>query len=95
LAAFRAAHPRRRLVIDGLQDWPGRIRLLDVDDDPGVRPPMRAALRALYPQAQVHTFHGAGHTPFLSQPDEYFAVVSAFLDAEMSGAVGAGGAGGA
>jgi pimeloyl-ACP methyl ester carboxylesterase len=69
-----------------LQDWPGRILLLDADDDPGVRPPMRAALRALYPQAQVHTFHGAGHAPFLSLPDEYFAVVGSFLDAEMSSA---------
>ncbi len=65
---------------EDLRDWPGRILILESDDDPGARPTMRAALRALYPQAQVHTFHGAGHTPFLSQPDEYLAVVGGFLD---------------
>jgi pimeloyl-ACP methyl ester carboxylesterase len=42
-------------------------------------PRSRAALRATYPQARVHTFHGAGHTPFLSQPEEAFAVVRLFL----------------
>ena len=62
-----------------LATWPGKVLILQSDDDPATTPAMRAALRALYPQAQVHTFHQAGHTPFLSQPDEFFPLVRAFL----------------
>jgi pimeloyl-ACP methyl ester carboxylesterase len=40
---------------------------------------MRLALRNLYPQAQVHVFQQAGHTPFLSRPDEFYPLVQAFL----------------
>jgi pimeloyl-ACP methyl ester carboxylesterase len=40
---------------------------------------MRLALRQLYPGAQVHTFHQAGHTAFLSQPDEFYPLVRTFL----------------
>jgi pimeloyl-ACP methyl ester carboxylesterase len=62
-----------------LASWPGKILILQSDDDPATKPAMRLALRSLYPQAQVHTFHSAGHTPFLSQPEEFYPVVSAFL----------------
>ena len=59
--------------------WPGKMLILQSDDDPATKPAMRQALRDLYPQAQVHTFHQAGHTPFLSQPDEFYLLVRTFL----------------
>lgn len=62
-----------------LTTWPGKILILQSDDDPATTPAMRLALRNLYPQAQVHTFQRAGHTPFLSQPDEFYPLVDAFL----------------
>jgi pimeloyl-ACP methyl ester carboxylesterase len=62
-----------------LATWPGKVLILQSDDDPATKPAMRLALRNLYPQAQVHTFHQAGHTPFLSQPDEFNPLVYAFL----------------
>ncbi len=62
-----------------LAAWSGKMLILQSDDDPATRPEMRKALRQLYPQAQVHTFHQAGHTPFLSQPDKFYACVEAFL----------------
>jgi maspardin len=65
---------------EDLADWPGKVLLLQSDDDPATTPAMRMALRRLYPQARVHTFHGAGHTPFLSQPAEFYPLVSAFLE---------------
>ena len=64
-----------------LKDWPGKVLILQSDDDPATRPPMRLALRALYPGAQVHVFHQAGHTPFLSQPDQFYPLVRTFLRA--------------
>ena len=48
-------------------------------DDPATGLEMRQTLRQLYPQAQVHTFHLAGHAPFLSRPDEFYPLVRAFL----------------
>jgi pimeloyl-ACP methyl ester carboxylesterase len=62
-----------------LQTWPGKVLILQSDDDPATTPAMRLAVRRLYPQAQVHTFQRAGHTPFLSQPDEFYPLVHAFL----------------
>ncbi len=64
---------------DDLASWTGKILILQSDDDPATKPAMRQALRNLYPQAQVHTFLSAGHTPFLSQPDEFFPLVRTFL----------------
>jgi maspardin len=64
---------------DDLTAWPGNVLILQSDDDPATKPAMRLALRNLYPQAQVHTFHQAGHTPFLSQPDEFYPLVRTFL----------------
>ncbi len=62
-----------------LATWPGKVLILQSDDDPATTPAMRAALRTPYPHAQVHSFHQAGHTPFLSQPDEFYPRVRAFL----------------
>jgi len=59
--------------------WPGKVLILQSDDDPATKPAMRLALRQVYPQAQVHTFQRAGHTPFLSQPDEFYPLVRAFF----------------
>jgi pimeloyl-ACP methyl ester carboxylesterase len=64
---------------EDLRDWPGQILILESDDDPEIRPAMRQALRATYPQAQMHVFCAAGHTPSLSQPENYYAVVKEFF----------------
>jgi pimeloyl-ACP methyl ester carboxylesterase len=68
-----------RFAPTDLASWPGQALILQSDDDPAVRPAMRQALRDLYPRAQAHTFRRAGHTPFLSQPDEFYPRVRAFL----------------
>jgi pimeloyl-ACP methyl ester carboxylesterase len=63
-----------------LKNWPGKVLILQSDDDPATKLEMRKALRDLYPQAKVHMFHQAGHTPFLSHPYEFYPVVRTFLD---------------
>ncbi len=62
-----------------------RVLILESDDDPVVRAEERAALRAMYPGAEVHTFHGTGHIGSLVRPDEFAAVLDAFLDAGPGG----------
>jgi deazaflavin-dependent oxidoreductase (nitroreductase family) len=68
-----------RFAPDDLASWPGKILILESDEDP-VTPEKRAELRQTYPQARVHTFRGAGHTPWMSHREEYLAVIKEFLD---------------
>src|SRR5215203_5266407 len=67
-----------RFAPDDLTSWPGRVLILESDEDL-LRPKQRAELRRCYPQAQVHTFHGAGHTPWMSHKEEYLSVIKQFL----------------
>lgn len=62
-----------------LKDWPGRILILEGDNDPIADAPARAALKALHPQADVHTFHGSGHVASIAKVDEYVAVIKRWL----------------
>jgi deazaflavin-dependent oxidoreductase (nitroreductase family) len=68
-----------RFAPDDLASWPGKILILESDEDP-VTPKKRAELRQTYPQARVHSFHGAGHTPWMSHREEYLSVIKEFLD---------------
>lgn len=62
-----------------LKDWPGRMLILEGDNDPIAEVPAREALKALHPQARVHTFHGSGHVASLAKLDEYVSVIKSFL----------------
>jgi len=64
---------------DDLTDWPGRIQILEGDNDPIAEAPAREALKTLHPQARVHTFHGSGHVASIAKLDEYVAVIKSFL----------------
>ena len=64
---------------DDLSNWPGEVLILQSDDDPATKPAMRRILRDLYQRARLHKFHHAGHTPFLSQPEEFYPRVRTFL----------------
>lgn len=70
-----------RFAPGDLADRAGDVLIVESADDPILRPSSRAALRALYPAARVHTFHGGGHATALAMPAEYAAAVTAFLDA--------------
>jgi pimeloyl-ACP methyl ester carboxylesterase len=62
-----------------LARWPGRVLLIEGEDDPLFPPAARARLRALYPTAEVHRFQGTGHAAAVLRPEEYAAVVTGFL----------------
>ena len=68
-----------RFAPDELASWAGRVLILESDEDI-VTPEQRAELRRRYPKARVHTFHGAGHTPWMSHKEEYLSVINEFLD---------------
>lgn len=64
---------------DDLARWPGRVLLIEGEDDPLFPPAARARLRALYPTAEVHRFQGTGHAAAVLKPEEYAAAVTRFL----------------
>ena len=65
-----------------LEGWPGRILLLMAEDDPATPQPVREAISAMYPQAQMRTFSGAGHLTVILKQDEYFGAIDEFLTAQ-------------
>ncbi len=67
------------LTANDLKGWGGEILILESDDDATFDEKTRAAVRAVYPQARHHVFHGAGHSPGTTQRDLYFQVVKDFL----------------
>ena len=62
-----------------LVDWPGKILILEGDNDAVADESDRQALKALYPQAKVHTFHGSGHIAAIARLDEYIGAIKDFL----------------
>lgn len=57
-----------------------RVLILEADDDPLFPEAKRAPLRALYPDARVHTFHGTGHAAAILQPRQYADVIRRFVE---------------
>lgn len=73
-----------------LAHWPGTVLIMGSDVDEALQRyrPYAIPLTTLYPQAQVHIFHGAGHVPPITRREEYIDVLQRFL-AQRSSAVGA------
>jgi pimeloyl-ACP methyl ester carboxylesterase len=67
---------------DDLARWPGRVLLIEGDDDPLFPAAARERVRALYPTAQVHRFRGTGHAAAVLKPEEYCEVVTRFIKGE-------------
>ena len=67
-----------RFAPDDLFSWPGRLLILESDED-FLTPEKRAELRRCYPRADVYTIHGAGHTPWMSHKHEYLSTIEGFL----------------
>lgn len=68
-----------RFSASDLANWHGSVLLIESEHDEAFSPAARAALRSLYPRAQVRTFAGAGHSVMVTNPAEYVAAVREFL----------------
>lgn len=73
---------------DDLARWPGRVLLIEGDDDPLFPAAARERVRALYPTAQVYRFRGTGHAAAVLRPEEYCEVVTKFVLGEGAGGEG-------
>jgi pimeloyl-ACP methyl ester carboxylesterase len=64
---------------DDLKGWPGKVLIIESDDDPAIPVRDRALLRSTYPKAQVHTFRDAGHASSILKREEVFSIIRSFL----------------
>ena len=53
--------------------------IVEADNDPLVELALREQLKAVYPTAEVHTFSGVGHFPYLNRASEYTKILADFL----------------
>jgi pimeloyl-ACP methyl ester carboxylesterase len=72
-------HRRYRFAPEDLTGWPGKIFVIESDNDI-FNAERRQALHDTYPQAPVYTFHGAGQAPAFSRAGEYLEVLGRFLE---------------
>lgn len=71
---------RPQFTPDDLKEWQGKILIIDSDDDPAIRAKDRELLRKTYPQAEVQTFHDAGHASSILKREEAFSIIRNFLN---------------
>jgi pimeloyl-ACP methyl ester carboxylesterase len=69
---------------EDLDGWPGRVLIVESDDDPLTPAEERRRLRQAYPGALTCTFAGAGHLIPLLRLEELVGVVKAFLKEDYS-----------
>jgi len=78
-------HQRFHFTPQDLPNWEGRVLITESDTDI-IGPRRRQALRETYPQAELYTFHNAGHAPMFSRFDEYLTITKRFLNGETPAA---------
>jgi pimeloyl-ACP methyl ester carboxylesterase len=64
---------------EDLKEWPGKILIIESEDDPAIGAKERKMLKSIYPQAQVQTFHDAGHASSILKREEVISIVRSFL----------------
>ncbi len=73
--------------LDDLNHWPGKMLIIESDDDTTIGLEQLKALKAMYPRAQVYTFHNAGHVPAITHEAENIQLLKDFLKQEEVGHV--------
>ncbi len=53
--------------------------IIEADNDPLVELTLREQLKEIYPSAEVYTFSGAGHFPYLNRSTEYTKLLTEFF----------------
>ena len=67
------------LRTEDLQNWGGRVLIMEAEDDRGWNASEQSALKNLYPGAQIHTFSQGGHMVNMTRRDEYDSILNEFL----------------
>ncbi len=55
------------------------VLIIEADNDPLVELTLREQLKEIYPSAEVYTFSGVGHFPYLNHSEEYTGLILEFF----------------
>ena len=55
------------------------VLIVEADNDPLVELTLREQLKVIYPTAEIQTFSGVGHFPYLNRASEYTKILADFL----------------
>ena len=69
----------REFTAQDLDNWSGDLLIINSDNDATFGETVQDSLVTLYPDAQVHTFEGAGHSPSSTKRADFFALVRQFF----------------
>jgi len=77
----RTLFSRYRAVVTPFAPKEPRVPHLIVEstNDPVIPESLRATLRATYPRAEIYSFTGGGHFPYLNRGDDYNRMLAAFF----------------
>jgi len=64
---------------DDLMAWPGKVLIIESDDDPAITSRDRACLRSTYTNSQVHTFRDAGHASSILKRAEVVSIIRSVI----------------
>jgi pimeloyl-ACP methyl ester carboxylesterase len=70
---------QRQFTADDLKGWPGKVLIIESEDDPAIPKRDRTLLKATYPQAEVHTFRDAGHASSILKREEVGSIIKSFI----------------
>jgi len=77
LTRYRCLIEKFAPIKPGAQSIP--VLIIEADNDPLIGPALRDHLKTYYPEAQICTFHNAGHFPYLNLPAQYTQSLLRFL----------------
>ena len=64
---------------EDLKNWTGKILIIESDSDLAFDPSERKAMKKLYPQANIYTFHGTGHLSIIIDREKFISLMKDFL----------------
>src|SRR5882724_947335 len=70
---------QQQFAPDDLKGWPGKVLIIESEDDPAIRRRDRELLKATYPQAEVQTFSDTGHASSILKREEVVSIIRKFV----------------
>ena len=72
-------HQNYHFDIKDLAGWPGQMLIMEMGRDDMTTPADQAAMRGLYPQAEVRVFPYTEHMDSVDQPEQQISVIKGFF----------------
>lgn len=81
LGLYRCAldFAKNKFTPEDVADWPGKVLIIETENDAGYNEEAQKDLQDLYPGAHVINLDQAGHIPVFNKPDQMITIIKKFL----------------